>query len=1433
MSRILRTAALVVGAVAVVVATGGAAAVGIGTAAAAATATTAATAATIGGISASTLGLVASGLSLAAGLTAKKPTGTGGGSQTSWKADPQAGIPYVMGRTGVAGNIVARIEGDGWSGSTKNDLQTIVTVLSLGPVQAIESLSIDKAAVTFSGGNAVGGYHDFLFHAQQLGALPEAAAVNVAAGSSARPTGWTTAHKLSGYCATMLRLRYDSKGKHFQNGVPNALWIVQGVRVYDPRQDITYPGGSGTCRAGVESTYVYSRNPFLHALTWCIGRFHNGKRVAGIGAPVNAIDVEAFVEGANVADANGWTLGGTVYTRPDTKWNALKSMLQAGGGEPIALGAKISCMVNTTRVSLATITAADVVGEVSVTATQGRRDRKNGCWPRYRSEAHDWEIVQVKTPVRVSAYVTEDGDERTSETEYALVQDVDQVMQLGAYEVVNSREFGPITLPLKLRWLGARPGDCVTVNIPEVGLNNQLVLLLDREVDPGTGIVTFTARSETTAKHAFALGETGTPPDTPSVSGPPSTPTPDAPAWSISATSIAKDGITYPALVVTGAVDSPNADNVVFDYRVYVPGAGSEDNWISAGMDGPSTVRKEITSVTGGTQYEVSVRYRWRNQLSQTRLIMGPDTTATDSVAAGVGQVEEDLAELIDEDGFIRDGKVLANSIAAQAVTLTKFAEGLEPIALVDELPDPSGYTGAKTVSYNGKLYRYSGGAWTAAVPAVDITGQLTDAQIASLTAAKVSGQLTDAQLAAIAAAKVTGQLVNAQIADLAAGKITGQLTDAQIAGLAAAKLTGAITTTQVSDGAISTPKLAASAVTANELAANSVLATKMVLTDATNHYPDYDCEDEAFYSSIDGATITFSNSASGNRGRRIVRIEPDASTRTLVSGWFPVEISADLLVSGSIAQSSPETGQTVSFWIEFGEISGTTVTPTRQVLVGTKTNSASTTRSSTSVTTTGSERRARFVAARTGGGSSTLFLSGMRVQRRANADLIVDGAVTADKIVSNSVTTDKLASNSVTAAKIAGATITAAQLAAGAVTANELAADSVVAAKLAAGAVTTPKLAAGAVTANELAVNSVTAAKVAAATITGDKLAANTIAAKQLIVSDFSNMIPDSSLTDIANWTYAAAGWSLVDDTTRNFSNNRAIRFTGTFNDAGSNYYDGFDTAPIPVEAGKDYFYSCTIDPNSGATGTIAMSVNYCDPTGAIISTTNTYADATSFSRQEISRMVTAPSNATSVIYRIRRGSNAGGGEEITGSIYIGDVCMRRGASGELIVDGAIVASKVETGAITGTKLADGSVSAVKIASLAVETLKIADQAVTIPISAYTSGTTTVSTTTYTDVQSASITSTGAPIYVHPSCICKGSGSGIFKVRILRGSTTLWEGEVYAINTGAIPVSLGIKDTPGSGTFTYKIQVAKDSGVGAPSIDVSNRALYLLETKK
>lgn len=71
----------------------------------------------------------------------------------------------------------------------------------------------------------------------------------------------------------------------------------------------------------------------------------------------------------------------------------------------------------------------------------------------------------------------------------------------------------------------------------------------------------------------------------------------------------------------------------------------------------------------------------------------------------------------------------------------------------------------------------------------------------------------------------LTAQAVIEPGSTVPAPTITGQLTDAQIATLAAAKLTGQITSTQITDGAISTPKLAAGAVTTATLAASSVLA--------------------------------------------------------------------------------------------------------------------------------------------------------------------------------------------------------------------------------------------------------------------------------------------------------------------------------------------------------------------------------------------------------------------------------------------------------------------------------------------------------------------------------------------------------------------------------------------------------------------------------
>lgn len=159
---------------------------------------------------------------------------------------------------------------------------------------------------------------------------------------------------------------------------------------------------------------------------------------------------------------------------------------------------------------------------------------------------------------------------------------------------------------------------------------------------------------------------------------------------------------------------------------------------------------------------------------------------------------------------------------------------GLQPVEIVSVMPSTGNYQGRVvylTANDNvggtfvkDKLYRWTSSSfttgkdyWTAAVPAVDITGQLTNSQIADLAAAKLTGTITNTQIAddAITTPKIfAGAITTAKIAALA-------ITASEIAA-------NAITAAKIGAGEVTTSKLAAGAVTANELAANSVTAGKI-----------------------------------------------------------------------------------------------------------------------------------------------------------------------------------------------------------------------------------------------------------------------------------------------------------------------------------------------------------------------------------------------------------------------------------------------------------------------------------------------------------------------------------------------------------------------------------------------------------------------------
>lgn len=681
------------------------------------------------------VGMLVSGLALAATMPKPKVPDSAG-TQLNMKLNPDSALPVAFGRTATGGSIYYRDT----SGRSNKTLAMLVALSIGGSIGGVTEVRANDYQLSLSGGfnggkqTTVAAIGDTdskskMFKKNSLhfwhlnGADPQPQTFAQVSGLPI-PAG-----KASGIATAIVQADYDQEA--FPQGLPKFNWIVNGVRVYDPRKDSTYPGGAGSHRLSNPATWEWSENPHLCALHWTLGRWKDGKKLYGIGAPAEEVDFPAFVAGANVADALGWTVGGVAQTTDD-KFAVLGTLLQAGGAIPLVRGAQLSCLTYTVKPSIYTITKDDVVGSASVMNTAPHRDRKNRVTPTYRAESQFWNLVPGEA-VSSPQYVAEDGGEvRSTEIQLPFVQKTAQAHQLATYDLVNTREFLTFEITAKPKLLAVRVGDCVTVTLPDIAVNNQKCMVVQRDFDPNTFQVKLTLRSETDAKHAFALGQSQVAPPSPSLSTfDPSNPDGPGPnAWTISDTSITippteeqlangiANTVVMPALVVEGANDDPTTAQVIFEWRRPLtfgeneeppkPEVQAEMGWIGAAEGHKAITRAELANVLPETDYEVSVSYRTVLGVKSPRVILGPVTTSGQRVG-GVqdGGIDWNANTIVNVPPILRDLDGLAELERLANAALVDGLENLEnavsdlgnSVADLDELLDTTAGTVANAVA--------------------------------------------------------------------------------------------------------------------------------------------------------------------------------------------------------------------------------------------------------------------------------------------------------------------------------------------------------------------------------------------------------------------------------------------------------------------------------------------------------------------------------------------------------------------------------------------------------------------------------------------------------------------------------------------------------------------------------------------------------------
>jgi|GEM_PF-3412572 len=152
---------------------------------------------------------------------------------------------------------------------------------------------------------------------------------------------------------------------------------------------------------------------------------------------------------------------------------------------------------------------------------------------------------------------------------------------------------------------------------------------------------------------------------------------------------------------------------------------------------------------------------------------------------------------------------------------------------------------------------------------------------------------------------------------------------------------------------------------------------------------------------------------------------------------------------------------------------------------------------------------------------------------------------------------------------------------------------------------------------------------------------------------------------------------------------------------------------------------------------------------------------------------------------------------------------------------------------AISQAYLGLAAVGEANIQDLAVDTLKLKDQAVTIPVSAHTGASTSTTGSSWLTLQSATIVSTGAPIYLWFSFVSLQYSSNWPQMRILRNGGEIYQSYLRGYNLSSLDerdmISGSLKDQPGSGTYTYTVQIQRAFG----GVKAAKRSLMLIETKK
>ena len=801
-------------------------------------------------------------------------------------------IPVIYGERRIGGTrVYVHTEG-----GEKNQWLYMAIVLAEGPVEDIYDIEIDDYAIDEGRYGTIEEINSTspdrrIFRTQQVSGQPDWVYIECMRGQDNQAvsdilsgaTNWGSNHKLSGVAYLAVRLQWD---QDVFSGIPNITAVVKGRKVYDPRTATTaWSDNPALCIRDYLTNTRYGKGLPATAI--------NSTAFEDAADDLDNFTVTPYSGGPTGVKL--FKCNAIVDTGKEIFENLGDMLLGCKGFLPYSNGQYGLYIDQSVSTSVMTLDTSTIIGGIAI-KSERKNDKFNRVVCKFPNPETKWEPDNAIWPdsgsTEETTFLSEDGDEILVEeidlntvTSYYAARDFARIFCL------RSRNALRVGLTATSEALNLRIGDRVSITHPtpawtakpfqveEVGLRYDGTVDLQL-VEYDSTIYAYDPASEEQTYSDTDL------PDPFTVAAPTSL------SATVGAESQADGAIN--SYVDVSWTESDDAFVDYYDVNVvgneagftaqsfYEKVAGSEAriNGLTANIDyivkinavnsagvKSATIQQSFTATTDSTAPSAptsgsadggykQITVKWSNpsdlDFKHVKIQVSTNNLSWSDLAVSDS---ESFVHFINSFGTTRYYRLASVDFTGNISSYTSSFSGttdfvdddaftqnvedlfananVKQVEVVSSLPASGDYTGQVVfLTTDNKLYRWTGSAWTAAVPAVDITGQLTDSQLAGISAAKLTGQITETQISndAITTPKIAAGAVSAN--EIAAGSIVSDKIAAN--AITSAKIeAGAVTATEIAGNTITGNKIVANTITGGLLATAGIITTSAQITDA------------------------------------------------------------------------------------------------------------------------------------------------------------------------------------------------------------------------------------------------------------------------------------------------------------------------------------------------------------------------------------------------------------------------------------------------------------------------------------------------------------------------------------------------------------------------------------------------------------------------